>query len=105
MTKEIKQVHPKKNLKVHGDKLYDLRVKLGLTQREVEKKIGIPFGRLTHYERGHADIPPDHLEKLLTFYKVSGPAVLTKESVAKLQEDTAQMSRILGEPTPELAAV
>lgn len=94
----MSQKHPKVNVSVVGAKLKKLRGKM--TQREVEQKIDLPYGRLTQYENGRADVPPDHLEKLLIFYNVRGPDVMTEEGLKQVASTAAQSARLLGVPQP-----
>lgn len=94
----MSQVQPKTNIPVDGEKLKALRGKA--TQREIEEKAGLPYGRLTQYENGRSDVPPDHLEKLLTFYQVKGPEVMTEEGLAQVASTANQVARLLGVPPP-----
>src|SRR5688500_9031771 len=99
----MKQEQPKVNIPVDGKKLKALRG--SATQREVEEKAGLPYGRLTQYENGRADVPPDHLEKLLAFYNVKGPEVMTKDGVKQVASTVNQAARLLGISEPEPVAV
>ena len=94
----MKQEQPKVNIPVDGAKLKKLRG--SATQREIEEQAGLPYGRLTQYENGRADVPPDHLEKLLTFYNVRGPDVMTKKGLEQVALTAAQSARLLGVPQP-----
>lgn len=94
----MKQEQPKVNIPVDGKKLKALRG--DATQREIEESAGIPYGRLTQYENGRADVPPDHLEKLLTFYNVKGPDVMTKEGLKQVSSTAVQSARLLGISLP-----
>src|ERR1041385_3720559 len=100
----MKQDQPKVNIRVDGKKLKALRGS-DRTQREVEEQAGLPYGRLTQYENGRAAVPPDHLEKLLSFYGVKGPDIMTKEGLEQVSSTAAQAARLLGLPEPELATV
>lgn len=89
----MKQVQPKTNIPILGRKLRQLRG--SHTQREVEEIIGLPYGRLTQYEKGRCDVPPDHLEKLLNFYGVRGAELVTKDGYKQILNSANQLARIL----------
>jgi transcriptional regulator with XRE-family HTH domain len=53
-----------------GDKLLDLRMKQGLTVKEVCKQVGIPQSRLRELEKGVRLPTSGQIGRLATFYHV-----------------------------------
>lgn len=60
-----------------GEKLVGLRMKKGLTVKEVCKKVGIPQSRLSELERGVRLPTAGQIEQLESFYGVDSNELAT----------------------------
>ena len=59
-----------------GDRLKDLRIKLGQSQSYVAKETGINRSTLANYEAGDSEPKAAQLDKLAEFYNVSTSYIL-----------------------------
>ena len=59
-----------------GDRLKDLRIKLGHSQSYVSKETGINRSTLANYEAGDSEPKAAQLDKLAEFYNVSASYIL-----------------------------
>ena len=67
--------------KAVGNRLLEIRKELGLTQKDVAKKIGIYHTTLHNYERGARKIPMFQIDNLCALYGVEKESLLKKEFV------------------------
>jgi transcriptional regulator with XRE-family HTH domain len=52
-----------------GDKIKDLRIELGITQKELGEKIGVNPNTITNYEKGYREPDINTLNKLADIFE------------------------------------
>ena len=59
-----------------AEKLKELRIEKGLSQREVSRALGMTRNAFTNYENGYREPSLDNLKKICQFFDVSADYLL-----------------------------
>ena len=59
-----------------AEKLKELRIEKGLSQREVSSALGMTRNAFTNYENGYSEPSLDNLKKICQFFDVSADYLL-----------------------------
>lgn len=70
-----------------GDRLKELRSKLGVKQDAVASEIGISRARYSHYENNHVEPDIELINKLANYYNVSSDYLLGRSNTKYINGD------------------
>jgi DNA-binding XRE family transcriptional regulator len=82
--------------------LKEYRGKTGLTQDEVTVEAGLPRVRLSQYECGANNPPPEHLLKLANFYNTPARVFIAPEGIQQIVHVIGLLSACLGNSAPTI---
>ena len=57
------------------NKVFEIRTRLGLSQRALADALALSQGNVSHYECGRQEVPPDVARRLISFAESRGEAL------------------------------
>lgn len=81
---------------VNAARLKELRREKKVLQIDVEKEVGIPFGRLTQYETGRSNPTPEFLEGLANYFKVEPKELIDAEQLKLMRGEVLRFAQLVG---------
>jgi len=73
------------------ERLRELRLELGLKQKDIAEVIGVDRTTYVKYETGSSEPNVDIIKKLATFFKTTTDYILGKSDIRSLPDEIAEM--------------